>query len=68
MSGFNQKKYIQEYKKEKYGRIILDIPKEDKDEIKQYCKANGYGSMTQYIIAVVKEDMEKNQNGGSVSE
>lgn len=65
MSEFNPKKYIQDYKKEKYGRIILDIPKEDKDEIKQYCKANGYGSMTKYIIAVMKEDMEKNQNRGN---
>jgi len=39
--AFDKNKYDQNFKKEKYDRIDILIPKGDKDKIKAYADANG---------------------------
>lgn len=36
MSNFNQSKYIQEYQKEKYDRLIFNVPKGQKKNIQAH--------------------------------
>lgn len=60
---FNQAKYIQEYQKEKYDRLIFNVPKGDKEKIQEHFKRLGYTSLNQYINELVRRDM--NENGKS---
>lgn len=57
MGEFNQAKYIQEYKKEKYDRCVLDLPKGQKEIIKEHYTKKGYNSLTAYIRELIRRDM-----------
>lgn len=59
---FDQIAYQNNYKREKYDKIEVIVPKGEKDHIKQAAKAAGL-SVSAYIYKVVQEDMEK---GGAV--
>lgn len=59
---FNQIAYQNNYKREKYDKIEVIVPKGEKEHIKQAAKAAGL-SVSAYIYKVVQEDMEK---GGTV--
>lgn len=59
---FNQAKYIQEYQKEKYDRLIFNVPKGEKDKIQEHYKKLGYTSLNQYINELVRRDMNENRN------
>lgn len=56
---FDQNKYINEFAKEKYDRIPLQVPKGHKDIILQHATARGYKSINAYIKALIEEDMKK---------
>lgn len=53
MSEFDKNKYIMEYDKDNYDRIITKVPKGNKRLLKEYAEANGL-SMADLIIAAVK--------------
>lgn len=59
---FNQIAYQNNYKREKYDKIEVIVPKGEKEHIKQAAKAAGL-SVSAYIYKVVQEDMKK---GGTV--
>lgn len=62
MGDFNQAKYIQEYKKEKYSRAVIDFKKDEKDIITEHWKKKGYKSFTDYIRYLIEKDMEGSKN------
>lgn len=57
MSAFNQAKYIQEYKKEKYSRAVIDFKKDEKENITNHWKKQGYKSFTDYVKNLIEKDM-----------
>lgn len=57
MSEFNQSKYIQDYMKNNYDRIVVQVPKGRREQIKAYAKETGYSSLNAYIIDVINRDM-----------
>ena len=58
MSDFNQTKYIQEYQKEKYDRCIFNLKKGEREILKVHYEAKGYKSLNQYVLDLIKKDME----------
>lgn len=64
MGKFNQQKYINDYMKEKYDRLIFNVPKGEKALIEKHWKAKGYKSLNAYINALVAQDMGKTLGGG----
>lgn len=62
MSTFNQAKYIQEYKKEKYSRAVIDFKKDEKEKITSHWKQQGYKSFTEYIRNLIEKDMNQSIN------
>lgn len=62
MSDFNQTKYIQEYKKEKYSRAVIDFKKEEKEAITKHWKNKGFKSFTDYIRYLIDKDMNGGKN------
>lgn len=59
MGEFNQAKYIQDYKKEKYSRAVIDFKKEEKDMITEHWKKKGYKSFTEYVRDLIYKDMSE---------
>lgn len=59
MSDFNQRKYVNQYMKENYDRIIVQVPKGKKAIIDEYRKDKGYKSLNSYINDVIDKDMEQ---------
>lgn len=58
MSEFNQQKYINDYMKEKYDTIKVQVKKGEKDTIKQRATKLGYKSVNAYINDLIKKDIE----------
>ena len=69
---FNKKKYDQQYQKENYDRIALNVKKGDKAVIAEHAKKRGFNSITDYIKHVVYKDMNedtsKSINVGDVTQ
>ena len=59
MSEFNKNKYIDEWQKENYSRIVLKIPKDDAEYIKQCAKDLGYKSVTRFIVDAIMEKITR---------
>lgn len=66
--SFNKTTYDNNYQRENYDRIALNVKKGEKEKIKKYAEIKGYDTITEYIKAILYEDMEKNQGGGDISE
>ncbi len=56
---FDQNKYINDFAKEKYDRIPLQVPKGQKDIILDYAKSKGFKSINAYIKSLIEEDMKE---------
>ena len=59
MEKFDQKKYIQEYCKEKYHRVPLDLKKEDYDQMQKRAKEKGFEKVNAYLKDLIKKDIER---------
>lgn len=55
---FDKKKYDQNYAKNNYDRIALNVKKGDRELISEYAKLRGYNSLTDYIKQLIYTDME----------
>lgn len=62
MSDFNKNKYINEFAKENYDRLNIQVPKGQKAIIDEYAKFNGFKSLNSYVNQLIKEDMKGNTN------
>lgn len=49
--------YDNQYAKENYDRIIVQVKKGIKEQVKQYAIKNGYDSMNAYINKLIYDDM-----------
>lgn len=49
--------YDNQYAKENYDRIIVQVKKGMKEQVKQYAIKNGYDSMNAYINKLIYDDM-----------
>lgn len=58
MKNFDQKKYIQEYMKETYKRVPLDIRKDEYEQMLEHAKKKGYSKFNTYIKDLIIKDME----------
>lgn len=59
MSEFNQSKYINDFIKESYDTIKVQVPKGQKEIIKEQAKKKGYKSVNEYMKALIKKDLEE---------
>lgn len=64
---FNATKYKNDFQKENYDRIIVNVDKGKKEIIKQYAKSKGL-SLNSYIVNLVNKDMNQNQQAPVQSE
>ena len=60
--AFNQSKYANEFAKEKYDRLNIQVPKGHKAIIEEHWKAKGYKSLNAYVNDLIRKDMEDTQN------
>ena len=58
MSEFNQSKYINDYAKQNYDRLIIQVPKGQKELIAEHWKSKGYKSLNAYVTELIAKDME----------
>ena len=58
MSDFDAIKYQNDFNKRHYDRIVIMVPKGKKDELKTFCKEQGF-SMNEFIISAVREKLER---------
>lgn len=63
---FDKVKYDNEYVKDNYDRLSIFVKKGMKEEIKLYCKENGYKSINKYIEELIIKDMN-NKNKADVN-
>lgn len=57
MGEFNQSKYINDFIKETYDTIKVQVPKGQKDIIRDHAKRKGYKSMNEYMKALIDADI-----------
>lgn len=60
MGEFDQNKYIQQFQKENYDRLVIQVPKGEKALIDEYRKGKGYKSLNAYVNDLIKRDMAQN--------
>ncbi|RKJ00709.1 hypothetical protein D7X87_22220 [bacterium D16-54] len=65
MGNFNQSKYINDFAKANYDRLIVQVSKGQKSVIEQHWKSKGYKSLNSYINTLIKRDMEQGAGEGS---
>ena len=63
---YNQSKYANQFTKENYDRLNIQVPKGQKEIIEKYRKAKGYKSLNLYINSLIKKDMEAELGGGNL--
>ena len=66
MGDFDQYKYIQEYKNEKYYRPSILLPKDYKEKVKYFANLYAGGSVSRFVTDAIDEYIQKleseNQN------
>lgn len=56
--GFNQSKYANEFAKEKYDRLNIQVPKGKKSIIEEHYKNKGYKSLNAYVNDLIYRDIQ----------
>lgn len=59
---FNKVKYDNQFQKENYDRIALNVKKGQREIIKNYALAKGYASVNNYIVDLIYKDMGENNH------
>lgn len=72
MGEYNATKYKNDFQKEKYDRIIVNVEKGQKSVIDTYRVKKGYSSLNAYITDLIRKDMNedtsKSINVGDVTQ
>ena len=55
---FDATKYKNDFQKEKYDRIIVNVPKGQKKLIDEYAKSQGYNSINSFVVDAINEKMK----------
>lgn len=56
---FDATKYKNDFQKEKYDRIIVNVPKGQKQVIDSKAKQLGYKSLNSFVVDAINEKIEK---------
>ena len=56
---FNATEYKNKFQKEKYDRLIVNVPTGQKELITSYAKENGFSSLNAFVVAAINEKMSK---------
>ena len=56
---FDATKYKNDFQKEKYDRIIVNVPKGQKQIIDDIAKSKGYKSLNSFVVDAINEKMNK---------
>lgn len=59
MGEFNGNKYKNDFAKEKYDRIIVNVPKGQRAVIDAYRTSKGYTSLNAYVNDLIRRDMNE---------
>lgn len=59
---FNKSKYDQQFTKDNYDRIPLNVKKGERAKIAEYAKSKGFNSTTEYIKDLIRRDMNEYGN------
>lgn len=59
--AFDKCKYDNEYIKNNYDRLNIQVPKGQKAVIKEHFTELGYKSLNEYVNALIRADFEKRQ-------
>lgn len=62
MKKFNQVKYNNQYNREHYARLSVNVKLEDRTEIDEHWKKKGFKSFNSYVIDLIRKDMYKENN------
>ena len=54
---FDATKYKNNFQKEKYDRIIVNVPKGQKEIIDNEAKKRGYKSLNAFVVAAINEKL-----------
>ena len=57
--AFNQSKYANEFAKEKYDRLNIQVPKGQKAVIEEHWRNKGYKSLNAYVNDLIARDMNR---------
>lgn len=60
-------KYLNDYQKSNYDRIICLLPKGTKEKIEKKIKENNYKTISDYIRAVIEKDLNDGAGAGSAT-
>lgn len=63
---FDKVKYNNNYNKETYDRLNIQVPKGKKEKIEQHRKAKGYKSLNAYVNDLIDRDMAGEQGSKNV--
>lgn len=55
---FDATKYKNEFQKEKYDRIIVNVPKGQKSIIDECARKKGYKSLNSFVVDAINEKLE----------
>lgn len=62
MADFNATKYKNDFQRDKYDRIIVNVPKGQKEVINLAAKAQGYRSLNSFVVDAIREKIENQQS------
>lgn len=68
MGEFNATKYKNEFIKEKYDRLNIQVPKGKKEIIEAHRKKRGFNSLNSYINNLIDKDIEQEKEAQRVPE
>jgi len=56
--GFDQIKYNNQYNKEHYARLSVQVPISERETLDNHWKNKGYKSFNSYVNELIKRDMD----------
>ena len=59
INKFDATKYINDFQKENYDRIIVNVPKGQKQVIHDIAEKQGYKSLNSFIVDAINEKIKK---------
>lgn len=62
MARANDTKYKNDFQKEKYDRLIINVSKGNKEKIENHRKSKGYKSLNAYVTDLIDKDMNGSKN------
>ena len=59
MGKFNAVEYKNQYNREHYARLGVQVPIEDRPKIDEHWKSKGYKSFNAYVLDLIRKDMNE---------